>query len=153
MQSHRMSFLLTAAACALAVAPVVARAGLGADSRSIDADRQQLQATLRTREASRYIVHELQLPGGTVVREFVAPSGIVFAVAWQGPFMPNLRQMLGDHFDAYQSAARARRAGHGHVSVLQPDLVVRSAGHQRAFSGQAYLPRLLPAGVTTEELR
>jgi hypothetical protein len=148
-----MKSLSTIAACALAVAPAVVHAGLGADARSIEVDRVQLNATVRMRGASRYTVHELQLPGGTVVREYVSPSGIVFAIAWQGPFMPSLRQMLGAHFDAYQSAVRAHRAGHGRVSVLNPGLVVHSTGHQRAFSGQAYLPQMLPGGVTTEELR
>ena len=35
----------------------------------------------------------------------------------------------------------------------QPDLVVHSFGHARAFHGQAYLPQELPPGVTPQELR
>jgi hypothetical protein len=36
---------------------------------------------------------------------------------------------------------------------VQRDLVVHSGGHPRAFLGQAYLPLVVPAGVTAEELR
>jgi Protein of unknown function (DUF2844) len=143
----------TVAACALVVMPAVAGAGLGANTRSVEADRVELKATVRMLPAPRYTVHELQVPGGTVVREFVSPLGTVFAVAWRGPFMPNLRQTLGVYFDSYQTAARANRSGHSRVSVSQQDLVVFSGGHQRAFFGQAYLPQALPAGVTADELR
>jgi len=153
MQLHLSKSILTIATCALVAVPAVSRAGLGADLNSIEADRAQLRATVQMLAAPRYTVHELQVPGGTMVREFVGASGIVFAVTWRGPFMPDLRQMLGAHFDAYQSAVRVNRTGRARVSVLQPDLVVHSGGHQRAFFGQAYLPQALPAGVTTEELR
>ena len=153
MQLNLLKSFLAVATCALVAVPSVSRAGLGADVSSVEADRAQLKATVHVLAAPRYSVHELQVPGGTVVREFVGSSGSVFAVTWRGPFMPDLRQMLGAHFDSYQSAVRVNRTGHARVSVLRPDLVVHSGGHQRAFFGQAYLPQALPAGVTNDELR
>jgi hypothetical protein len=34
-------------------------------------------------------------PEGTSVRRYVSPAGKVVAVAWKGPVMPDLRQVLG----------------------------------------------------------
>jgi hypothetical protein len=78
---------------------------------------------------------------------------MVFAVAWQGALMPDLRQTLGRYFDRYTAAASEKRAGRRQVAVRDSDLVVQSSGHMRSFSGRAYLPKLLPQGVTLEELR
>jgi hypothetical protein len=92
-----------------------------------------------------------------MVREYVNPSGTVFAVAWDGPWIPDLRQVLGDHFDRYQAAMQSRqhgaRTGRGGVVIDEPGLVVQMSGHPRAFTGRAYLPALLPAGVQLESIR
>jgi len=112
-----------------------------------------MKGALRISHAQAYDLHEIQAPFGTVVREYVSPaSKKVFAVTWQGPRIPNLRQLLGAYFDQFARAAQARR-GHGPLNVQLPGLVVQSAGHQRAFAGRAYLPQELPQGVRAEELR
>jgi hypothetical protein len=94
----------------------------------------------------------MQMPNGTIVREFANADGIVFAVTWRGPFPPDLRQMLGTYFQKYQSAPRAGPHGHTHDVVQEPDLVVHSGGHLRAFLGNAYVPQLVPQGVSIEQL-
>jgi len=145
--------LVLTALCAVAVFSTAAWAALGEDAASVQADGVHMKAALSTRSAPSYTVHELTLPGGTLVREFVSSAGKVFAVSWAGSFMPNLRQILGAYFEPYHVGAAARHAGHSRVSVSQPDLVVHSFGHARAFHGQAYLPQELPPGVTPQELR
>jgi hypothetical protein len=97
-------------------------------------------------------VHEIQLPSGTVMREFVAPNGNVFAVAWQGPTRPDLRQALGRYFDSYVSAPRSKLADRRHVQIQQGDLVVQAGGHMRALSGRAYLLSAIPSGVNVGDL-
>jgi hypothetical protein len=92
-----------------------------------------------------YTVHLITLPSGTVVREYVAPNGIVFGVAWEGPTLPNLKAVLGEAFDQYAAATATRRATP--LAVSNDALVVFSGGHLRAFAGYAYLPQALPAGV------
>lgn len=130
-----------------------AHAALGGVEASVFADQSQINATLRTMPSARYTTHELQAPSGTVVREYVAPTGIVFAVAWQGPSMPDLRQVLGSHFDDYVAAVTANRNVRGPVLVQLPGLVVQSGGHMRGFVGKAYVPEALPPGVSVEDLR
>lgn len=148
---------MTGATTGLAALLLLAWAGpaiaaLGDNEASVAADQAKLKATRRIVAAPLYTVHEIQQGSGTVVREYVSVQGQVFAVTWRGPLMPNLRQVLGSYFADYHAAA-AKRAGRGPVRLHQPGLVLHSGGHMRAFSGQAYIPQLLPAGVAIDEIQ
>ncbi|MEJ2009185.1 MAG: DUF2844 domain-containing protein, partial [Acidobacteriota bacterium] len=96
---------------------------------------------------------QLSSANGRVVREYVSPAGLVFGVAWQGPTMPDLRQLLGSHFAQLQQAAQSRRHRGGPLVVETKDFVLVSSGHMRAFHGVAYVPSLLPANVRAEVVR
>lgn len=134
-----------------------ALAGLGEDASSVQADQSHMQAGLRTTEAEAYTVHEIQAPTGIVVREFVSPtSGKVFAVAWQGPWPPDMRQILASYFAQYQQSAQTQANSHPGrrpLVINQPGLVVQSGGHMRSFAGRAYIPEMLPPGVSAEAIR
>ena len=148
------SFAL-AALLALACPPS-ASASLGGTAASVDADRVHMEgALLRVTRADAYTVHELQSAAGTVVREFVSPGGTVFGVAWQGPWIPDMKQVLGDYFERYEAELRSRagRRRRGPVSIETPGLVVQMSGHQRSFSGRVYVPQLIPQGVETASIR
>jgi hypothetical protein len=129
-----------------------ARAELGGAADSIEADQARLKATRSTTDASHYTLHQLQTDSGVTVREYVSSAGTVFAVAWEGPEMPDLQQLLGSYFSRYTEAAQAR-AGRGALSIELPDLVVQSGGHMRSFAGRAYLPEQLPEGVAPAGLQ
>ena len=128
-------------------------AALGDDATSIQTDQAHLQASLRTTQKSAYTMQELRTPSGTAVREFVSASGKVFAVAWHGPSRPDLKQLLGTHFDEFRQFLQSRGPGHGPVLVQLPGLVVQLGGHMRDFVGRAYLPDDLPSGAHTEDIR
>jgi Protein of unknown function (DUF2844) len=145
--------LLTCAALAAALSPCIAQAGLGQPEATVQADAVQLKGSIKATEHAGYRVQEIQLPSGTLVREFVGSDGNVFAVAWSGPTVPNLRQTLGQYFDNFAAAAKAKHADHHHLQIQQSDLVVQAGGHMRAFSGRAYLPQAVPAGVSIGDLR
>jgi hypothetical protein len=145
--------LVASIALVMLALPFCASATLGENSTSTEADRASMKATLRMLPNVKYTVHEIQTPSGTTVREYVSSAGTVFAVAWQGPVMPDLRQALGSYFHRYTEAAGRKHAGHRHLAIREPDLVVQSNGHMRSFSGKAYLPQLLPQGVGVEEIR
>ncbi|HXX83598.1 MAG TPA: DUF2844 domain-containing protein [Casimicrobiaceae bacterium] len=136
----------------LSAATFPAHAALGAAEASIQADQQQMGATQRVLRPGPYTVHEMQAPSGTVVRQYVSPQGMVYGVAWQGPAMPDLRQLLGAYFQPYIDAVAQRKA-RGPVVVEQPGLVVHSSGHMRAFAGRAYIPEALPEGVTADSVK
>ncbi len=133
-------------------APGIASATLGEPEASVTADVAQLKGSITVTDRTGYRVHEIQLSSGTRVREFVGPDGQVFAIAWKGPTIPNLRQTLGSYFDHYVTAAKANRMGHTHLQIQQSDLVVQAGGHMRAFSGRAYRPQAVPSGVSVGDL-
>lgn len=148
MQIWLISIMLIALAF-----PCTATAALGETVESVQIDQAQMKATLRVASGDKYTVHEIQAPSGTVVREYASPSGKVFAVAWEGPRLPDLRQVLGTYFDPYVEGVKARRGGHGPVTIQEPELVVYTGGHMRAFFGKAYLPQMLPPGVSAKDIR
>ena len=134
------AFMLVAA-----MIPLSASASLGGDMESVQADQADMNASQRISEASEnYTVYELQTPTGTTVKEYLSLQGTVFAIVWQGPSLPNLRQLMGTYFTQYTEAAKTQHAGHGHLEIQLPDLVVESNGRARAFFGRAYLPKGLP---------
>ena len=102
---------------------------------------------------SGYSVRNTSLPTGTVIREYVSDKGLVFAVTWQGPFKPDLRKLLGTHFDAMvEHAKRKPGAVRSRLSMENPEVVIRSRGHMRAHEGQAWLPAQLPAGFEEADI-
>jgi hypothetical protein len=111
-----------------------------------------MKGSYKATAASKYTVHEIRLSSGVVVREFVGSDAKVFAVAWRGPFLPNLRQLLGAYFEPYTRAARTGHARHRPFVVDEPGLVVHSSGHSRWFIGEAHIPAALPDGVRVEDL-
>jgi Protein of unknown function (DUF2844) len=137
--------------------PSSASASLGGDTASVDADRVRVQgALLRIVRNDAFTVHEVQSSSGTTIREYMSSTGTVFAVAWEGPWLPNLRQILGPYFETYQRAVQtgpANRRARGSLRIELPDLVVQMSGHPRAFSGRAYVPRLMPQRVQMETIR
>ena len=146
------ALLVTAVAIAL---PRSALAALGGDVSSVQADQAHMKAALQIQTGQAYTVHELHEESGTVVKEFISPSGKVFAVSWSGPFIPDLRQLFGEYFDQYSQAARTRvrRPGRAPLMIQQNGLVVQSGGHMRAFFGKAYLVDQLPETVRAEMIR
>jgi uncharacterized protein DUF2844 len=143
--------ILCSAVCVGALSPRIASATLGEPEVSVQADSAKLQSSVKMTDQSLFRVHELTLQGGTVVREFVGLDGKVFAVSWHGPYMPNLRQMLGKYFVIMTSAPRLH-PDHNHMQIQQGDLVVQNGGHMLAFSGRAYLASAIPAGVNVGDL-
>ena len=132
---------------------IPAFAALGEDAASIENDRAQMKGESRLTSVAGYTVHEIQLPSGTIVREYVSSGGKVFAVTWRGPAIPNLQQTLGTYFEQYKAAASSSRGGHHHLSVEQPGLVAHSGGHMRAWVGQAYVPGLLPPNFSVDDIK
>ena len=132
-------------------------AALGDTSVTVQADREKIAASLTVVEAGSFTVHEMKSPNGTTVREYVSRShGLVFAVTWRGPFVPDMKQLLGNYFSQYRQAVRAQhenQVGIRPLRISSPRLVVETAGHMRAFSGRAYDPALMPSGVSVDDIR
>ncbi|HEY8026539.1 MAG TPA: DUF2844 domain-containing protein [Burkholderiaceae bacterium] len=144
--------LLSLALLVLALSPS-AHAALGEPASSLQGDRMQMKAaTPLSTSKLNYTVHEMTTSNGIVVREYVS-GGIVFAVSWHGPRMPDLKQLMGSYFETYKTEAAVKHSGHSHLAIRRDDLVVGASGHMRDFSGFAYVPRMLPSGVNERDLQ
>jgi hypothetical protein len=136
------------------VAPSVAFAVLGGDVSSVQADRMQMKASVPVaNKSANFTVHEMTTASGIAVREYASTTGTVFAVAWKGRGIPDLHQLMGTYFDTYTEAAKTAHGGRTHLVVRQDALVVRSGGHMRSFVGSAYVPGMLPQGVTEADIK
>ena len=135
--------------------PLPAMAVLGDNAASVLTDQARMNGTLRSVDKRTYVMHEITSASGTVVREFVSPAGVVFGVAWEGQFPPDLQRLLGPYYQQAQPAAtqeQAQRQRRAPVVIETPGLVLYEAGHMRSFHGQAYIPQLLPQGVPAGEI-
>lgn len=140
-----------------------AHAALGGNAASVNADRTALAAsstvaasTSATTGTSAYTMQSLVDVGGTTIHEYLDSSGTVFAIAWAGPFMPNLSQLMGTYFASYTSAVAANQDSQtvrSPAAVDTGELVVKSGGHMQAFRGKAYLKNRLPGGFTVDQIR
>jgi hypothetical protein len=147
------AFLATGAitGCLLGV-PKNAHATLGGDVVSIAANEEHLNGVRHVLKLASGERHDLELPSGIVVHQYVAPGGAVYAITWRGPRMPDLRELLGPYFE--QLARRDLRPWNGHhrVNLVGSDLMVRSSGHRGSFAGRAWVPSLVPAGIGVDEV-
>ena len=136
-----------------AFAALGAAAGPAPVNGAVQADSARAKASARVSSYNGYTVSETVQPSGTTVREYISPANVVFAVSWQGPDMPNLQELLGTYADQYVSAANVPHAGRRAVAIQSDQLVLHSGGHMRSFAGSAYVPSLLPQGVTPSDIR
>jgi hypothetical protein len=150
VRGSALALLTTLGSTSLAVAT------LGGSLDSIQSDQARFKARIRIIEAGAYTVHELTTPTDIVVREYVSPSGQVFGVTWRGPFIPDMQQLLGAYFQHYVEAAQAERerhVGRTPLNIRLPGLVVQTGGHMRAYFGRIYDPHLMPARVSSDDVR
>lgn len=112
-------------------------------------------ATVPNASSGPYVVHETLLETGTTVLEYATPTGVVFALTWQGPVLPDLSVLLGHYFKTFKTQTdQARAAGQrgAPVRIATDGLVVSSSGRMRNFFGYAYAPTLVPAGVNIQDV-
>ena len=114
---------------------------------------RSLAATTADSTAAVYTVSQSTLDSGTIVREYTDANGVVFAVSWKGPTLPDLRTLLGDYFSTMTSAAaRHPKAGHSQLYVNDAAVTIESTGHMRAYAGRAWINARLPAGFNTQDI-
>lgn len=126
-----------------------------AASSASPAPGPRILSATSTARSSLYTLHEVQLENGTTVREYATPAGLVFALAWRGPVLPDLSALLGDYFDTFKvetDQTRTRASRGSPVNIERDGLVVRSNGRMRNFFGHAYAPSLVPAGVNINDV-
>lgn len=147
--------LAASAAEVLATLGQAPSASLPAVATSNATPSAKMLAATPTAQPSRYTLHEVLLENGTRVQEYATPAGLVFAVAWRGPVLPDLSALLGGYFETLKrETERTRLVGRrgSSVSMERDGLVVSSNGRMRNFFGHAYAPALVPADVNIKDV-
>jgi hypothetical protein len=106
-------------------------------------------------QGSLYTLHTTQLENGTTVQEYATAAGLVFAVVWRGPVLPDVSTLLGTYFNAFKAEtglARSMGKRGSAVTMTNDKLVVKSTGRMRSFLGYAYAPDLIPAGIDIKDV-
>jgi hypothetical protein len=132
-----------------------AGAHLGGDLGGVGADALKLQGAVSSSTLVDYDVQQIAAAAGGRLSEYVTRGGVVFAVSWSGPAPPDLTQLLGPYFAEYAAGLTSldHPGSKRSVRVVTPTLIVESSGHLRAYTGRAYLPALVPAGVALANIR
>lgn len=139
----------------IALLSATANAGLGEARDSVQRDHLALGgSTLTVTSRDAYDIHETTTADGARVRQYVSRAGTVFAVGWSGRTQLDLKTLLASHYDEYVVAARVPHGANHHVfTATTPGMVISVVKHPRGFTGTAYIPAAVPAGVSAGELR
>ncbi|MGI9133611.1 MAG: DUF2844 domain-containing protein [Rhodoferax sp.] len=132
-----------------------AHAGLGEPESRLQADAMQMAARRHLQVRPSYTVHRFEMPDGSQMQEYVSQAGLVFAVRWHTAYKPKLAVLLGGAYPEFIAASRSAAAATGvrrQFLHRGADLVIRSHGHLHLFTGIAYRPSLLPAGITAAQI-
>ncbi|MEX3672320.1 DUF2844 domain-containing protein [Paraburkholderia phenoliruptrix] len=102
-----------------------------------------------------FSVNETVFTTGAVAREYIARSGTVFAVAWNGLQMAPLDVLLGPYFPSFRLALGTAQTGADAAAmrVAQSGLIIEVDNHGGTFAGRVYLPQALPADVRDDSIR
>jgi hypothetical protein len=141
----------------LAASAVRALAGLGGNDASIESDATAMRGKMaaspqyETEPSASYNVKSFVTGNGVTVREYIAHSGPIFGIAWQGRRPPDLSVLLGSYYPEYTEASAAKEHVNLHRELIKgPDAVVILSGRMGHIVGRAYVPGLAPAGVAAE---
>ena len=147
-------FCLGLVVAAVMTAPP-AHAVLGESAESVASDCATMGAVRgATTVRNGYTIEEV-VSDSTTIREYIAPSGIVFGIAWNGLVNPDLSKLLGNYAGDYDEAQRTTPPAPGKRSyqLRTNRLVVEKWGHMRNLQGRAYAPALIPTGANADEIR
>ncbi len=147
---------MLAMAAAVACAPSAWASLGGSTSTALRDGAWKSQARMAAgTDSGAWVTDTLVLtPGQVLVHEYSGADGRIFAVSWSGPTVPDLQGLYARYFPAYV----AWRQTHPSLSLDAPvevrssSIVAYLGGHMRAFSGSAYVPALVPAGVDLARL-
>jgi hypothetical protein len=154
-RKHYILFLGLGLLAATIGAARPAPATLGEVADSVTTDRKALSAAQGTAKVpGSYQVQEI-VSDSTTIREYISPNDIVFAVAWNGLSNPDLTQLLGSYADEYHQALHKTPRKHGRRfnRVKTDRLVVEKWGHMRNLQGRAFVPNLIPPGVSIDDIK
>jgi hypothetical protein len=141
----------------------LALAGLTQPESSVDSDRVKFKGKKhQIVDHGTYRVHSIDRENGGQVTEYVA-NDKVFGVAWSGGNShPNMSTLLNSRYNSFMqqlsltsipTPGKATGVRSSPISVIKTDdLIVERWGHMGKVQGRAWVPSLLPNGVSSDEV-
>ena len=138
----------------LALVATAAQAGLGNPVAQLRDDQSRLGARdISVQRAAAFDRHAFQSSNGVRIRAFAGRDGQVFAVTFDGPAMPDLKVLLGTRYAEYASAVRPSPSTHKVYTYASGTLELNIVKLPRGFTGSAWVPGAVPAGVNVSALQ
>jgi hypothetical protein len=129
--------------------PAISSAELGGNTDSIFSEQKVFHSQLSNTQIGGVLVYTHTLPSGIIIQEYFSDNGVVFAVTWSGPALPNFQILLGNYFKDYLTAIKESRRS---VYLNNENVIIQSSGMMGAFQGFAFLTKQAPAGFTPNNL-
>jgi hypothetical protein len=151
----KVGLLLSVWAIALSFALPV-RAELNGSTSSIDVDRDYVAGKVTATPRFGSTVYEITDRNGTIIREYASPTGRIFAISWEGRFLPEMEHFLGNLFEDYAVAMRSERNNHNWRQPIQihtSHLTFENGGHMGWYYGRAYVESSVPSGFSIDNIR
>ncbi len=129
-------------------------AALGEHESSTELEQHALKGTKKIILHGKFRVHEITSENNHLIREYISPDGIVFAVTWRGMTQPNLSLLLGSYFQEVNNAlsSQPKHQGRAPLSISTDHVIIEKFGHMLDIHGKAYIPSLLPNDVSAQEV-
>ncbi|NTY38475.1 MULTISPECIES: DUF2844 domain-containing protein [Burkholderia cepacia complex] len=117
-----------------------------------DESRSAAGSAIAESGAMRYTIRRNKVKDRVEIHQYVDASGQVFAVAWSGKTKPDLDELLGHSAFSTMVAGQStsRQINRHSLEQRSNDLVIQSQSHGHLFRGRAWIPTMLPAGVSSE---
>jgi hypothetical protein len=130
---------------------------LGEDQNTIETDRQRVSGERApAKEKNGYRIETVKSPA-MILEEYVDSNGKIFAVTWKGEGFPDFEKLFGQYFQEFQKGLSERKKKPQlrrlPIVVKSDHLVVETGGRRRTLTGRAFIPSLLPPGVSEREIR
>jgi hypothetical protein len=156
LRGNTLALVGLLAGCFIAGAVIPVQAGLGGDDASVESDAAALKGKMAQSldgpdQSASYSVKTFVTANGVTVREYIARSGPIFGLAWEGRRPPDLSVLLGSYYPEYFAASSSKQhEGLHHEVIVGPHSIVLLHGHMGHLVGRAYAPNLAPSGVDAE---
>ena len=127
---------------------------LGESTATVEEDRTVLHGRSSVESKTGVSVYVIEASGLTV-REYAGSDGIVFGLAWKHHTgVLSLERLFGVYYGEYSRAVaeQARRSQRIQRIETEP-LIVERGGRMGATWGRAWIPSLLPPGMSTEQIQ
>ncbi len=132
----------------------LAHAALGGDASTADLDAKILATAKTVSRHGKYTIHEMN-ERSVRIREFQNSSNSLFAVSWRGSTHPDLKTLLGAHYETFQNAYGAAKKNHPHGGMMIGEvgnLHFEIGGRMMAVHGRVWLKDQVPSGMDLHEV-